>query len=302
MRILIVLNGSNLRRWNSDLPDRLRAAAAERGERPTIVVTRSLQHMDAAVGRAVEAGVDVVFAGGGDGTLHHIVNHPMGARAALAMLPVGTINAFLRSIGTDVSRPVEAFRQLLAGRIEECPVGRLNGRRFACFASWGFDARVVHTNPPALKRTLRAASYGVTGVKELLCGNAHACPGRMIVQPGAGMAMRATSVIVSKIGNYAGVHVFATTVREPEFEALYVDGDSPGRLLALWATMGARGITGRRAMLIRGAKAIPRFQALRWQSRAPAHVQLDGEVFDTAGARKLEIDVDPEKQRYLLPG
>ncbi|MBX3728826.1 MAG: hypothetical protein KF858_06550 [Candidatus Sumerlaeia bacterium] len=301
MKCLVVLNGSNLRRWRGDLPERLRAVAADRRVVARVVVSRSPDHANRLIGQAIEAGCDAVLSCGGDGTLHHVVNHPLIARAAVGMLPAGTINAFLRAAGADVRDPAATFRQLLAGRIVDGHVGLLAGRRFACFASWGFDARVVHRTPSALKRRLRAGSYAVTGLRELARGRSASAPGRAQFHVGdETLVLAAGSVIVSKIANYAGFRAFDCSAESADLEGLVASTDRAGTLAALYGSIAVRGL-GRRPGTFAGVRFVGPFTRVAWCSGAPTHVQLDGEAVAVADARRFAVRVDPVSQRYLLP-
>ncbi|MDK2973468.1 MAG: diacylglycerol kinase [Candidatus Sumerlaeota bacterium] len=301
MRILVILNGSKLRRWNAALPERLRLLGAERGIMPVIAISRDLAHVDSIIGKAIEAGFDTIVSCGGDGTLHHVVNHPLIHRAAVSMIPAGTINAFLRSEGADVRHPAETFRQLLEGRVVEGRVGLLNGRRFACFASWGYDARVVHKNPSALKRRLRAGSYVVTGIREIAAGRRTAVPGRVRFGPRGAACLPATSVVISKIRNYAGFAAFDASAESDEFEGLYLRDDSFPGLQTLYGSIVARGVSGRRIAALPPARAVAPFTEAHWRSPRPTHVQLDGEAIEFPDTRRLHVKIDPIPQRYLLP-
>jgi diacylglycerol kinase (ATP) len=76
---------------------------------------------------AAEEGYDVVVAGGGDGTVHEIVNGLMpfdaGARPTLAILPVGSGNDFAHNIGLP-SDPGEAIARLFEGSTRIVDAGR----------------------------------------------------------------------------------------------------------------------------------------------------------------------------------
>lgn len=305
MRIYVLLNGSNLRRWSPQLPDQLLAAARERGLEPEIAVSKSVEQVDHMIGKAVETGFDTIMSCGGDGTLHHLLNHPMAPRVAISMLPAGTINAFLRAEGVDVRRPVEAFRQLLAGRVVEGHAGLAATagarRRFACFASWGFDARVVHHTSAALKRRLRSASYVVTAIGEIARLGTTGVPGRMRFDGAERRTMRGTSVVVSKIRNYAGFDAFETGVERPDLEALVAPSDAPWNLKGLYLSIAVRGWTRRRCRSVGCIRPVGTFSEARWRSVRPTHVQLDGESVEMGDTSRLRVGIDPVRQRYLLP-
>lgn len=298
-RVAIVLNGYNLRRFRRDLPDRLCVTARRCGYEPHVDISLSLEHYLDLVGRAVERGADVLLTGGGDGSLHHTINHPgIGHVGAVGMLPLGTINAFLRSTGASITSPETALRQLLRGDQVDGHCGRVNGRRFACFASWGFDARVVHRNSPALKRVIRASSYGVTGIGELLRWRGNQNAG-FLRADGARVA-NATSVVVSKIPNYAGVTCFAADLRDPTFDSVCVTNDGPLTLLGFAAYLGLKG-PARGWREPRRVRRLPAVDLLEWRGRRPTHLQLDGEAVDLPDTARLIVEIDPTPQRYLVP-
>ncbi len=96
---------------------------------------------------AVETGVDLVVAAGGDGTLNEVVNGLSAdfGRAALGLLPLGTGNDFARSIGVPSDLDA-ALAILVEGRERSVDVARseLNGqcRWFLNAAAGGFSGEV----------------------------------------------------------------------------------------------------------------------------------------------------------------
>ncbi len=300
MKIFIVLNGYNLRRFPADTPDRLGLAAKNLGHEVSVEISESLEHMLDLVGKGVESGIEAIFAGGGDGTLHHLINHPLIDRVRLGMLPLGTINAFLRAARADYQRPVRCLKQLLNGRVVEGHVGRLNERRFACFVSWGFDARAAHATSTALKRKIGALAYGVAGMGELVRWTSNQVRGELEFSPAIEAPKHATSVIISKIDNYAGTPAFVENVESPKFEALLSATDSPVAILAMWATVGARG-TFRRDLELLGTRHVTGFERLEWLSERPVVVQLDGEAITINESARLDVKIDTRRQRYLMP-
>lgn len=297
-RLSIVLNGYNLRRFPPGLPEALRLAADEMGWEAWVDISISLDHFAQLVRRAIASGADTLLTGGGDGTLHHAINQPGIERLTLGVLPLGTINAFLRAARVNVRRPERALRQLLGGREIHGRVGLLNGVRFACFASWGFDARVVHTNPRALKKAVGAASYACTGAVELARWRANEVTGEL--RPGGHEPLRASSVVVSKIENYAGVNCFTARLADPHFEALAIRHDDPVTLLRMATHVllrhPARGINPPA-----GLRQVRRCAGVAWRSPRHTYVQLDGEDATVPDTHAMRLVVDPVEQRYLVP-
>src|SRR5262249_3966958 len=71
----------------------------ERGIEAEIVPCESSEHAKQQAQRALEAGCDTIFACGGDGTIHDIVQVVANSSAALAVLPMGTANTLAHDLG-----------------------------------------------------------------------------------------------------------------------------------------------------------------------------------------------------------
>lgn len=115
------------------------------------------RHVLPLVRRALDAGERNILAIGGDGTMHEAVNaildHPAGATATLAAIPVGTGNDWCRGLGVpgDYHRAAACIAQarvvqLDAGRV--VPRAGVPARWFANVAGAGFDAHVIENMPP----------------------------------------------------------------------------------------------------------------------------------------------------------
>jgi YegS/Rv2252/BmrU family lipid kinase len=83
----------------------------------------------AAAKAAVDAGVKLVIAGGGDGTISCVAGVLAGTDTALGVLPLGTLNHFARDlcISTDLDR---AATLIASGRSRMVDVAEVNGRTF----------------------------------------------------------------------------------------------------------------------------------------------------------------------------
>ncbi len=112
--------------------------------------------------QAAAAGCDLVVAAGGDGTVNEVVNGIAGTPAALAVLPVGTGNVWVRELKLPL-RPEAAAAVLVDGATYTLDLGQANDRYFLLMAGIGFDASVVRRTPPALKRRLGIMAYLIQG-------------------------------------------------------------------------------------------------------------------------------------------
>ncbi len=96
-----------------------------------------------ALGRAAaRADIDVVLAGGGDGTISAAAARLMDTDKALAVLPAGTMNLFARSLGVPLTLDA-AMQAFASGRIERVDIASANGAPFIHQFSIGMHARMV---------------------------------------------------------------------------------------------------------------------------------------------------------------
>lgn len=116
---------------------------------------------------AVADGVDVLVAGGGDGTIHEVVNGLMTAEPtpelAIGVLPLGTANDFARGCGIPLE-PYAALKLATEGTPVAIDVPSANGVFFANVGSGGFGAEVTVGTNPQLKKALGGGAYALTGI------------------------------------------------------------------------------------------------------------------------------------------
>jgi diacylglycerol kinase (ATP) len=127
---------------------------------------------EAAARRAVEDGCDVLFVGGGDGTLNEAVNGVASVqdgleRVTFGLIPLGTGNDFAQALGlpTDVDQAAEILTQAESLAVD---VGRLNERLFVNISGGGFIAEVSEAVTPQMKSIAGRLAYLVGGAQALL--------------------------------------------------------------------------------------------------------------------------------------
>src|SRR5437870_4667621 len=107
---------------------------------------------------AAAAGYDVVVAAGGDGTVNEVINGLVGTQTALAALPIGTVNVWVREIGMPL-QPRAAAEALLNAQVRAIDLGRAGDRHFLLMAGVGFDAAVTAEVRADEKRRLGVFAY-----------------------------------------------------------------------------------------------------------------------------------------------
>lgn len=116
---------------------------------------------------AMADGIDVLVAGGGDGTINEIVNGVLKAgtspRMAFAVLPLGTANDFARGCGIPLE-PYDALKLATEGDPVHIDIPSANDVYFANVASGGFGAEVTVGTNPQLKKAMGGGAYALTGI------------------------------------------------------------------------------------------------------------------------------------------
>jgi diacylglycerol kinase (ATP) len=121
--------------------------------------------------QAVQDGCDVLFIGGGDGTLNETVNGVAAVQGALArmtfgLIPLGTGNDFAAALGIPLDIDA-ALAVLLSGHTKRVDLGQVNGRVFANISAGGYIAEVSEAVTPQMKSIAGRLAYLVGGAQAL---------------------------------------------------------------------------------------------------------------------------------------
>ena len=112
--------------------------------------------------------VDLVVCSGGDGTLDEVVTGLMevGLKTPVGYIPAGSTNDFANSLFLPKS-PLEVARNLLAGNLYQCDVGKFNDRNFIYVAAFGLFTDVSYQTSQDMKNMLGHLAYVLEGVSRL---------------------------------------------------------------------------------------------------------------------------------------
>jgi YegS/Rv2252/BmrU family lipid kinase len=137
------------------------------GVRTELTVCRSSQEAADNARCAVAAGSDTVFACGGDGTIHDVIQGLAGTPVALAILPFGTANALAHDLGIPL-QPSAAAQAAVDGKVRRIPLGRIeyedftgkpSARFFTVAAGIGVDAHLFYKLTAELKNRSGMTAY-----------------------------------------------------------------------------------------------------------------------------------------------
>jgi diacylglycerol kinase (ATP) len=162
--------------------------------------------------QALEAGVDVVIAAGGDGTVRCVAEVLVGTGTPMGLVPLGTGNLLARNLGVDISDPVSACFDVLNGSEKSIDVVKATLNRsdeeqvFLVMAGVGYDAAIMADTVDVLKDRMGWLAYVEAGIRKL--------PGKPVraqisVDGGAPVRRRIRSVMIGNCGRImGGIEIF----------------------------------------------------------------------------------------------
>ncbi len=92
---------------------------------------------------AVEQGINVVIAIGGDGTINEVIQELAGSKTALGVIPSGTVNVWAREVGIPLDF-AGAREVLISGQTRRVDLGKINDDYFLLMVGIGIDGEVIH--------------------------------------------------------------------------------------------------------------------------------------------------------------
>ena len=107
----------------------------------TVCYTRYVGHAYELAKDAVERGIDVVVAVGGDGTVNEVGRALVHTGTAMGVVPCGSGNGFARHLGIPIGVK-KALEFINAAEPVDVDYGKINGHPFFCSCGMGFDAVV----------------------------------------------------------------------------------------------------------------------------------------------------------------
>lgn len=227
---------------------------------------------------------------GGDGTVNEFASRVPRPPFPVAVLPAGTANVIAREVGIPLN-PIQALQIALRKNVRSIDLGELGtgNRRFLFVAGIGFDAFVVKTVNPGLKKKIGMAAYAAAILNSL---QNYSFP-EFDVSVG-GRTYTATSCLACNARSYGGGLLFCP-------EADMSDG-----LLDILVLEGRRRLNLARFLLnawfgkAESGAWIHRLKASEFQieGRLDVPVQADGEL---VGRLPLHITLHPSSFPLIVP-
>ena len=140
---------------------------ASRGDRVRAIQGRSAEDAERLLAEAMADGLDVLVAVGGDGTVHQALQHVVGTRTALGIVPLGTGNDFATALGIpdDLDQAIDTLGRAESRQID---LGRLDDQYFVNVSAGGFIAEVSDAVSTQLKTIAGKLAYLIGGAQVLM--------------------------------------------------------------------------------------------------------------------------------------
>jgi diacylglycerol kinase (ATP) len=258
----------------------------------------------------VEGGCDVLFACGGDGTVHEVLQTLVATKTltALAVLPLGTGNVIANNLGLPHATPVAAAIQLqyVPRRISVGEVtstfaeGETDRRYFLAAAGLGIHAKMIEQANSAAKNRGGMAAYYRAGFRLMFLEEMCDFAVDLTLPDGSTEVHQAHELLAVKVAQFSGIVRRwrpGSSLLDPTLQIALVKTKSRTRVLKGTVRCmigGAPKLKG--VEIVRAVRAVCR--ELASGRKSPIVAEADGEV---VGTLPVEISVVPEALTLLMP-
>jgi len=137
------------------------------GVEADLVPTDSPEHAREEAGRGIASGCDTIFACGGDGTIHNLIQVLANTSTALGIIPIGTANALAHDLRIPF-RIAAAAKASLRSELRRVTLGRVSytdtqgnpaSSYFVIAAGVGVDAHLFYKLHAGTKQRMGMAAY-----------------------------------------------------------------------------------------------------------------------------------------------
>lgn len=289
MKCLFVVNARSGPQRNVDVARAIREHCQRESITFALRPCERKEDLDEVIAHAERDRYDVLFAVGGDGTVHEVAKRLIGKDLALGIIPTGSGNGFARHVGLPLALQA-SLGTCSSGRIATIDTATVNGVPFLGVMGAGFDALIAHRFAESSQRGMR------TYVKKGLTAFAGYKPAQYEIEiDGQTIRRRAFVVAIansSQYGNNARIAPLAS-LQDGLLDLVTVEDVSIWNALPLLMRL----FNGTIHRSHRAKVAHGRHIVIQRESEAPAH--LDGEPFMMPA--RLDVRIVPSSLRVLVP-
>jgi diacylglycerol kinase family enzyme len=296
-----------------DLPKLKKAVAATQkaaGWRASLWLPTTEEEIGTSQARqAIKAGVDVVLAAGGDGTVRAVAEGLQGSGVALALLPSGTGNLLARNLDIPVTQLDASIdtafngvdRPIDVGVIDLVrPNGTLETHSFVVLAGLGIDAKMLANTNAELKKRVGWLAYVDAIVRSLR--DSEKVRMRYRIDGGEERTASVHTVLIGNVGLLPGNLVLLPDA-EPDdglFDIVALRPEGFGGWAQIWLKIvWENGVLRRSSVgrqIVAASKPVRTLQYLRARRVSvrldkPEEFELDGDEFGKV--RSFDVRIEP---------
>ena len=138
-KITFILNPISGTQSKEEIPELIESTLDKERFEPEIIFTEYAGHAAEIAKTRAEAGIDIVVAVGGDGTVNEVARSLVHTKTALGIIPCGSGNGLARHLCIPLDAK-KAIGLLNEAKIEAFDYGIINDMPFFCTCGMGFDA------------------------------------------------------------------------------------------------------------------------------------------------------------------
>lgn len=248
------------------------AMESMKGVEYSIVYTKKPGHATEIARQGTAEGYEIIFAVGGDGTVNEVVNGLVGRGSALGVIPGGSGNDFIRSLGIE-GDTYELVLETIKGVKVPVDIGIINGRYFVNISSVGFDAQVVLEAQKAKSFFLSGSAAYIAG---LISAIFRSKPNYVRMNMDNQYVENRALLVAVANGKYYGGGMMAApeaAIDDGLFDICFISNISRAKMLLLF-TQFIRGKHKRFKEV-----SFYRSRKVSIECKKPIPVNIDGEVF-----------------------
>ncbi len=254
---------------------------------------------------AADSGADIIFACGGDGTIHEILQglafHP---HTTLGIIPLGSGNVLARHLQIPLD-PQQAALTQLSRTPQRVPLGHVTcqspagqiSRYFLLMAGAGPDGALMYASLRTEKQLLGRMAYYLNAARLFCTGSFPAYLADVTLTTGERLRRRITGVMAVRVSDLGGI--FSPLVRGAAIHHDYLHLmliRPPGQIsLPAWFTLSWTRLPGL-SYFVETCEATELHCSPN--GIAPVHVQADGEWL---GQTPMTVTLIPNALRLLMP-
>ena len=280
------------------------------GHQVEIIATTASGSASNQAREAVARGADIVFACGGDGTIHEVLQGLVSEEgvedgapiATLGILPFGSANALARHLGISLS-PEVAISQLLQGDGHIIPIGKINygdqSKYFIVMAGAGPDGALVYESLARHKAALGRLAYYMHALRLFFTRRFHSFKIEYDdSSSGKKQRQSAVAVMAIRVDDLGGLFRKLVGRRASIYDShlqLLILAPPAALSLPLWFALGWLNLHRRNPFL--KFVSVSEFSCLPLSDN-PSHIQADGEWLSRL---PMTVSLIPNAIRILVP-